>query len=79
MGIGSPGYYLPLSIRGEVEEARRHINNALQQSGVGENTVLTPLQKERIEDANKELGKALQTMRGSSVVRENTTTKKKGK
>lgn len=77
MGIGSPGYFLPLSIRGEVEEARRHINNALQHSGVGENDVLTPLQSDRLKDAYKELGKALQTMRGSSVNYPNT--KKKGK
>ena len=77
MSVGSPGYYLPLSIRGEVVEARRHIQTALEQSGVADNAVLTPLQKERLEDANKELGKALQTMRGSSVQYPNT--KKKGK
>ena len=77
MGTGSPGYYLPLSIRGKVEEARRNIYDALQQSGVGENVVLTPLQKERLQDAYKELGKALQTIKGSSVNYPNT--KKKGK
>jgi len=77
MSVGSPGYYLPLSIRGEVEEARRHLNDALTKSGVGENDVLTPLQSERLKDAYKELGKALQTMKGSSVQYQNT--KKKGK
>jgi hypothetical protein len=77
MSVGLPGYYLPLSLRGEVEEARRHINDALTKSGVGENEVLSRLQSERLKDAYKELGKALQTMKGSSVNYPNT--KKKGK
>lgn len=77
MSVGSGGYYLPLSIRGEVEEARRHIHDALNNSGIGENDVLTPLQAERLKEAYKELGKALQTMRGSSVIYSDN--QKKGK
>lgn len=63
MGVGSPGYFTGITIREEAEAARRHINNALQRSGIGENEPLTPLQQERFEDANRELSKALQTMK----------------
>lgn len=63
MGIGSPGHFIGATMREEVEEARRHIKNALTRSGIGENEPLTELQYERLKDADKELSKALQTMR----------------
>jgi hypothetical protein len=51
------------SARKYIEDARRLINHVRTASGVGQNPPLTPAQHERLDDAYKELGKALQTMR----------------
>jgi hypothetical protein len=70
MGVGSPGYYVEINLRQEVEESRRHITNALQKSGVGkENPPLTELQKERLEEAYDELGKVLQTLKKYPLIK----------